>query len=88
LIDDFVRGGLPARDWWRVETLSTGTLGKLYLNIVIRHRLGYPSVVKASSRDNERIESMRQQVLADLALMTCYEFERKYGLKPHTSRVA
>jgi hypothetical protein len=73
--------------------MSTGTLGRIYLNIVIRHRLGYPSLVKASSRDHEQIEAMRQQVLADLALMTCSEFERKYGLKAepagrHASRVA
>ena len=80
MVDEFVRGGAPARQYWGVETVTTGSFGTLYMSIVIRHLSGLPSVVKASSRDHEQIEAMRQQVLADLALLTCSEFERKYGL--------
>jgi hypothetical protein len=82
LHDDFVRGGLPARALWSVETVSTGAVGRSYYSIVIRHRQGCPSVVRMSSCDHEQVEAVRQQVLTDLTLMTCYEFERRYGVKP------
>jgi len=80
MCDEFVRGGLPAHDCWLVDVVTTGEIGRAYINIVVRHRSGHPSMVKASTRDHEQAEALRQQVIADLAMMACCEFEKKYGL--------